>query len=96
MLSANDIEVRLQEIKPILTEKFHVSSIGYFGSYAKGQQTAHSDLDLVVEFSQPVGWAFFTLESFLEQSLGLRVDLVTRSALKEQIKETILNQVKYI
>lgn len=96
MFSRTDIETKLQEIKPILTDKFHVSSIGYFGSYAKEQQTESSDLDLLVEFSQPVGWGFFTLERFLEQSLGLRVDLVTREALKERIKESILNQVRYI
>jgi predicted nucleotidyltransferase len=96
MLSRTEIETKLQQIKPILTDKFHVSSIGYFGSYAKGQQTSNSDLDLLVEFSQPVGWDFFTLELFLEQSLGLRIDLVTRNALKERIKESILNQVRYI
>lgn len=96
MLSKLDIEHKLQAIKPVLTDKFHVSSIGYFGSYSTGQQTDQSDLDLLVEFSQPVGWEFFTLELFLEQSLGLRVDLVTRNALKEQIKESILKQVKYI
>jgi predicted nucleotidyltransferase len=96
MLSTSDIETKLKEIKPVLADKFHVSKIGYFGSYASGQQTDSSDLDLVVEFSQPVGWAFFTLESFLEQSLGINVDLITKNALKERIKESILNQVKYI
>ncbi|MFI5222348.1 MAG: nucleotidyltransferase family protein [Bacteroidia bacterium] len=96
MLSQHDIETKLQQIKPLLTDKFHVSSIGYFGSFATAQQTEISDLDLLVEFSQPVGWEFFTLESFLEKSLGLRVDLVTRNALKDRIKESILKQVKYI
>ena len=96
MLSVIEIESKLRDIKPVLTEKFHVSSIGYFGSYAKGQQTDTSDLDLVVEFSKPVGWAFFTLESFLEQSLGIKVDLTTKNGLKERVKESILNQVKYI
>jgi predicted nucleotidyltransferase len=51
---------------------------------------------MLVEFSQAVGWEFFNLEEFLEQSLGIRVDLVTREALKERIKESILNQVRYI
>jgi predicted nucleotidyltransferase len=95
-MSTNDIEAKLQKIKPVLAEKFHVSKIGYFGSYANGDQNSNSDLDLVVEFSQPVGWSFFTLESFLEQALGLRIDLVTKSALKTRIKESILSQVKYI
>jgi predicted nucleotidyltransferase len=96
MLSVSEIESKLRAIKPELTEKFHVSSIGYFGSYARGQQNGASDLDLIVEFSQPVGWAFFTLENFLEQSLGITVDLVTKNGLKERIKQSILSQVKYV
>ncbi|MBL7892148.1 MAG: nucleotidyltransferase family protein [Bacteroidia bacterium] len=96
MLSKNDIETRLKQIKPLLEDKYHVSKIGYFGSFATGKQTGNSDLDLLVEFSQPVGWEFFSLEKFLEQSLGISVDLVTRNALKARIKESILNQVHYI
>ena len=96
MLSRSEIENKLQEIKPILVDKFHVSKIGYFGSYVNGQQRNNSDIDLLVEFSQPIGWGFFTLEKFLEQALGLPVDLVTKNALKEQIKKPILNQVVYI
>ncbi len=96
MLLPTDIENKLKEIKPILIDQFHVSEIGYFGSYANNQQTDKSDLDLIVEFSKPVGWAFFTLEKFLEQSLGLPIDLVTKNALKERIKGKILNQVIYI
>jgi uncharacterized protein len=96
LLSTTDIETKLQQNKPVLAERFHISEIGYFGSYVHRQQTDNSDLDLVVEFSQPVGWPFFTLESFLEQSLGLRIDLVTKAALKLRIKGSILNQVKYV
>jgi predicted nucleotidyltransferase len=96
MLSKTEIENKLQEIKPVLKDKFNVSKIGYFGSFVNGKQTSNSDLDLLVEFSQPVGWSFFTLEKFLEQTLGLPIDLVTTNALKERIKEPILNQVIYI
>jgi predicted nucleotidyltransferase len=96
MLSKGDIENKLQEIKPVLADRFHVSKIGYFGSFVTGNQTDMSDVDLIVEFSEPVGWNFFTLEKFLEQALGLRVDLVTKNALKERIKKPVLNQVKYI
>ena len=96
MISKTDLEAKLQGIRPVLTNRFHVSKIGYFGSFASEQQTTNSDLDLLVEFSQPVGWQFFTLEKFLEQELGLPIDLVTTNALKEQMKEPILNQVIYI
>ncbi|MCF1750402.1 nucleotidyltransferase family protein [Mariniradius sediminis] len=96
MGQAVDIESKLQQLMPLLADRFHVSKIGYFGSYAAGQQTERSDLDLLVEFSQPIGWEFFTLEKFLEKEFGLSIDLVTKEALKERIKRPILDQVKYI
>lgn len=96
MFTQRDIEAKLKQIKPVLTDQFHVRSIGYFGSFALDEQTDSSDLDLLVDFSQPVGWEFFTMEQFLEQSLGIKVDIVTRNALKDRIKESILNQVRYI
>jgi predicted nucleotidyltransferase len=96
MRQTRDIETKLNELKPILSDRFNVSKIGYFGSYVTGDQTERSDLDLLVEFSKPIGWEFFTLEKFLEKEFGLGVDLVTKDALKERIKTPILNQVKYI
>ena len=96
MLTKSDIENKLLSLKPFLADKFHVRSIGYFGSFSTGQQTVESDLDLLVEFSKPVGWEFFSLECFLEQSFGFKIDLVRKEALKDQIKESILKQVRYI
>lgn len=96
MQEAIDITTKLNELKPILTDRFNVSKIGFFGSYATGDQTEKSDLDLLVEFSRPIGWEFFTLEGFLEKEFGLSVDLVTIDALKARTKNRILNQVIYI
>jgi predicted nucleotidyltransferase len=96
MLTRADIENKLRKLKPELADKFHVSRIGYFGSFASNSQTEKSDLDLLVEFSKPIGWEFFTLESFLEKSFGIPIDLVTPNALKERIKDSILMQVKFV
>ena len=96
MLSKMDIENKLSAIKPVIVERFHVSKLGYFGSYVRGDHSKESDLDVLVEFSKPVGWSFFTLEKYLEESLGLQIDLVTKESLKSRIKESILNQVIYI
>lgn len=96
MLTRADIENKLKQIKPELTDKFQVSRIGYFGSFANDRQTENSDLDLLVEFSEPIGWRFFTLEQFLEKAFGVPIDLVTKNALKERMKEPILNQVHYV
>lgn len=91
-----EIENKLQQLKPLLIDRFHVSKIGMFGSYVSGKPTVDSDLDLLVEFSQPIGWDFFILEKFLEEELNMKIDLVTKDALKKRIKEAILKQVKYI
>jgi predicted nucleotidyltransferase len=96
MLSQRDIECKLTELKPILKEKFFVNRIGYFGSYADGTATETSDLDILVEFTKPLGWDFFDLESLLEKNLQLKIDLVSAKALKSQLKDIILNQVKYV
>lgn len=96
MLTTADIEKRLHAVKPMLINRFHVQSIGYFGSYATEKQHEKSDVDLYVEFSRPIGWEFFTLERYLEEVLGLRVDLVTPNALKDRIKHKILHQIRFI
>jgi predicted nucleotidyltransferase len=49
-----------------------------------------------VELEKPIGWKFFSLEIYLENVFGRKVDLVTKNALKEQIKENILQQVDYV
>ncbi|MFH1004176.1 MAG: nucleotidyltransferase family protein [Bacteroidota bacterium] len=91
-----EIENKLKEIKPILINKFFVSQIGYFGSFVTDEQTEISDIDILVEFSKPIGWNFFTLEKYLEDTFELKIDLVTKNALKEQFKDNILKQVRYI
>ncbi len=91
-----DIEYRLKKLKPVLQKKFKVKSIGYFGSQANNTATGNSDIDLLVEFSEPPGWEFLQLKFFLEKHLKKPVDLVTNRALKKPLKKTILNEVKYI
>ena len=91
-----DIENKLKELKPVLFQKYYVNKIGYFGSFSRNEQTEDSDVDILVSFNKPVGWEFFDLQEFLENELKLKVDLVSEKALKAQLKEIILNSVKYI
>lgn len=96
MQSSAEIENKLKDLKPILADKFSVEKLGYFGSYAVHEQNEESDLDIFVQFSNPIGWRFFTLEKFLESQCGLKIDLVTYNALKEQLRDTILSQVRFV
>lgn len=78
-------------------EKFKVKEIGVFGSYVRGEQRNGSDLDVLVEFKEPVGlFEFMDLEEYLENILKINVDLVSKKALKPRIGEHILREVVYI
>ncbi len=96
MKSSFEIENRLKELKPILNRKFFVDKIGYFGSYSRNEQQEDSDIDIIVSFIKPLGWEFFDLQEFLENELKLKVDLVSEKALKKQLRQIILNSVKYV
>ena len=80
-----------------LRNDFHVKRIGVFGSFSNGSQNASSDIDILVEFDQPISFfEFADLESHLCSLLKRRVDLVTKKALKPRTKELILNQAVYV
>ncbi len=95
MNSNNEILAKIKELKPYLSKDYSVKEIGLFGSFSDGSFNAESDIDLLVVLEKPIGWKFFSLEIYLEKIFNRRIDLVTKNALKEQIKEHILNQVIY-
>lgn len=96
MLSTDNIEHILRDLKPILSDRFEVERIGYFGSFARGEEDAESDIDILVEFRRPLGWAFFDLQDLLEKELQRKVDLVSSKALKDQLRDEILRQTRYV
>ena len=84
----------LQNHKPELQEKFKVKNIGVFGSYVRGEQKNNSDVDVLVEFKEPIGlFEFMALEYYLSDLLGVKVDLVSKKALKPHIGQRILEEV---
>lgn len=90
----NDLLQILRKVKPELTTRYHVQEIGLFGSYVRGEQDRASDVDILVEFSQPIGFfKFLELEEYLEAALAAKVDLVSKKALKPRIGHHILYEV---
>ena len=88
------VKAKLQEQKPLLAEKFKVKEIGIFGSFVRGEQSEGSDIDILVEFSEPIGFfAFIDLEDHLSEILDAQVDLVSRKALKPNIGKNILREL---
>ena len=76
-----------------LFDRYGVIAVSLFGSVARGDATEDSDIDLLVEFSQPIGLLqFVELKRLLEERLGRPVDLVTPKALKPQLRDRILKE----
>jgi uncharacterized protein len=96
MKSSVEVEKKLKELKPILSRKYFVDRIGYFGSYSRNEQKEDSDIDIIVSFRKPLGWEFFDLQELLENELDIKVDLVSEKALKSQLRQVILNNVTYV
>jgi len=98
MKTLKEIKTQLETLKPLLSEQYGVETIGVFGSYTRGEQTKKSDIDILVTFAQDAKVGFFKfleLEEFLAKKLGVKVDLVTKDALKPYIKERILRETVY-
>jgi len=80
---------------PELKEKFKVKRIGVFGSFVHDKQNSSSDIDIIVEFKEPVGFEFLRLKVYLEEIFGRDVDLITPNALRPEIRDKILKEVVY-
>ncbi len=94
MTSIEEIKGTLRKLKPLLKELYGVTEIGVFGSYLRGEQKDKSDLDVLVEFERPMGlFKFVELENYLSEKIGVKVDLVMKSALKPRIGKRILGEV---
>jgi predicted nucleotidyltransferase len=87
-----DILKALREGRATL-EAFGVASLSLFGSFARDEGRDDSDVDLLVEFSRPVGlFEFVRLQRELGEIVGHRVDLVTPAALKPQLRDQVLRE----
>lgn len=84
----------LRAMLPELKERWPLSYLGVFGSWARREQSGDSDLDLLVDFDRPVGLELVALKDELERRLGLPVDLVMRGSLRRRIGRRILDEVQ--
>lgn len=83
----------LRQHLPELAKKYHVRSLEVFGSYVRNEQTPESDLDVLVTFEQAPGlFEFIDLRDRLSDVLGVKVDLVMKTALKPRLEERILHE----
>ena len=96
---SKDLEIIKEKIarkKDFLRETYGVEEIGIFGSVARGDSSANSDIDIAIELNHtvPVGlFEFAGIQFYLEDLLGKKVDLVIKTGIKPIIRNRILNQL---
>jgi uncharacterized protein len=93
------IKAQIAQLKPKLQNDYHITELGIFGSYVRGEQTEESDVDILVEFDPSFRLGLITygqIEGFISDTLGKKVDLVMKRALKPYIGKRILQEVIYL
>jgi len=92
-----EIISKLKAEKNNLFEKYKVTKLGVFGSFARGEEKPGSDIDILIEFSETPGMMmFFNTEEYLEKLLKRKIDLVRENAIRSELKEAIMSEVIFL
>lgn len=96
-MTREEILRTLREHKRDLQRKYPLKSIALFGSYARGDENPESDIDVMVEFSEPVGFEFIDLLEELEEIFqAKKVDLISRKGIKPHYRPYIEEDAIYV
>jgi len=95
-MDRDEVIRKLHDNKAALEKKFPLKTLALFGSYARNEQTSDSDIDVMVEFSEPVGIEFVDLLIELENIFQKPVDLVTKRSLKSSLKPLVEKDLIYV
>jgi predicted nucleotidyltransferase len=92
----DQVKATLKQLKPGLSDKYAVGTIGLFGSIVREDFTDQSDIDIIVTFTRPIGIEFIDLANELETKLNRKVDLVSKNGVKEKYLRVIEPQIIYV
>ena len=97
MATLDEIKKIINEHKQELKEKHKIIEIGIFGSYVRGEQKKKSDVDILVEFGEPISLLDLVgAENYISDLIRKKVDLVPKKDVRPELKERILREVIYI
>ena len=90
-MNAKDLLAKLRELKPLVEARYKAKEIGLFGSYVRGEQSGSSDIDILVEFKEEADlFDLMGLTLYLEEILQRKVDVVPKSVLREELRDSVL------
>jgi predicted nucleotidyltransferase len=91
--SLEEVKGQLQGLKPTLKKRFKVETVDIFGSYARGEQTDASDIDILVTYSEGADLLLVAgLRRYLRRKLCVKVDVISKKFLNPIIKDQVLNE----
>ena len=98
MTNRDQILTFISQNKQMLRDKFHITSIGLFGSYARGDQKDSSDIDLLVEFEENTQDLYdlkIQLRDIFRNKFGIDTDICREKYIKPRVKRSILKETLY-
>jgi len=91
MKKLDELRIIIRKNRDVLAEKYGVAVVGVFGSYVRGKQRKKSDIDLLVDILRPISLLEIVgAEIYLSEILKVKVDLVPKRDVREELRETIL------
>ena len=97
MKELSAIKKIIRDHKALLSDRYNIRQIGVFGSYARGDTHSGSDVDVIVEFSEPISLIqLVSLENYLSGIVGVKVDVVPKEDIRGELKDTILKEAVYL
>ena len=97
MKTLNEVKIILSAHREELSDRFRVKKVGIFGSYVRGEQKRDSDLDVLVEFNEPVSLlGVAKVENFLCDLLDVKVDVVPKKDIRPELRKTILSETVFV
>ena len=98
MKTLSEIKEILRKHKKELKERYKVKSIAIFGSYARSEQKETSDIDILIDYYEPISLLkLIELENYLSDLLGIKVDLITKNSIHNPyVKKSIEEDLIYI
>jgi len=92
-----EIKTIIKSIKPQIKNQYHITELGIFGSYIRGEENENSDIDILINYAEaPSLFELIDLELYISECVGIKADVVTKNGLKQRYKDKILAEVIYI
>ena len=96
MYTLQSIVEKLKLVKPELERKYPIKGIGVFGSYARGEASQDSDIDIAVDIDGSMGLSFVAMADEIEAILGIKTDVVPMRSIKPEYLPYVEKDIVYV